>query len=144
MTQNPHDALLEDLKKRRDEGRSMGGVEGIAKHHASGRLTVRERIERLIDADSFHEIGMLAKPELRREKPIPGDAVVTGYAKLYGRNVGLIGIDSSVVAGTTAPVRMRTASPARSAAPWGAPAAEHPTSRQRLPGAGGSTPAAMA
>ncbi len=107
MTQNPHDALLEDLKKRRDEGRSMGGVEGIAKHHASGRLTVRERIERLIDADSFHEIGMLAKPELRREKPIPGDAVVTGYAKLYGRNVGLIGIDSSVVAGTTAPVSMR-------------------------------------
>ena len=61
----------------------------------------------MIDAYSLHEIGLLAKPEFRRDKPIPCDAVVTGYAKLYCRNVGLIGIDSSIVAGTTAPVSMR-------------------------------------
>lgn len=107
MTEPAQQRLIDELRERRAEGRSMGGPEGIARHHASGRLTVRERIERLIDADSFHEIGLLAKPEFRRSKPIPADAVVTGYAKIFGRNVGLIGIDSSVVAGTTAPVSMR-------------------------------------
>lgn len=107
MNNSDSELLREELRQRRAEGRAMGGVEGIAKHHASGRLTIRERIQRLVDGNSFHEIGVLAKPELRREKPIPGDAVVTGYAKLLGRNVGLIGIDSSVVAGTTAPVSMR-------------------------------------
>ena len=85
----------------------MGGPEGIAKHHASGRLTVRERLERLIDPESWFEVGLLAKPELRRPKPVPGDAVVTGYGKLDGRQVAVIGIDSSIVAGTTAPVSMR-------------------------------------
>jgi acetyl-CoA carboxylase carboxyltransferase component len=85
----------------------MGGPDGVAKHHASGRLTVRERIERLIDPDSWLETGLLAKPELRREKPIPGDAVVTGYARLNGRDIAVIGIDSSVMAGTTAPTSMR-------------------------------------
>ena len=107
MTEPAQQRLIDELRERRAEGRSMGGPDGIARHHASGRLTVRERIERLIDADSFHEIGLLAKPEFRRSKPIPADAVVTGYAKIFGRNVGLIGIDSSVVAGTTAPVSMR-------------------------------------
>ena len=107
MAEGFDQAILDELLARREEGRSMGGELGTIRHHKSGRLTVRERIERLIDADSWHEIGLLAKPEFRREKPIPCDAVVTGYAKLYGRNVGLIGIDSSVVAGTTAPVSMR-------------------------------------
>src|SRR5690606_3558370 len=46
-------------------------------------------------------------PEYRREKYIPGDAVVTGFARVDGRRVGVIGIDSSVVAGTTAPTSMR-------------------------------------
>lgn len=98
---------LAELTKRRGEALAMGGPEGIAKHHASGRLTVRERLEHLIDPGSWFEVGLLAKPQLRRDKPIPGDAVVTGYARLDGRQVAIIGIDSSIVAGTTAPTSMR-------------------------------------
>ncbi|MGB3411773.1 MAG: carboxyl transferase domain-containing protein [Microthrixaceae bacterium] len=98
---------LEELRRRREAALQMGGPEGVAKHHASGRLTVRERIDRLIDEGSLFEVGLLAEPELRRDKPIPGDAVVTGYAKLHGRDIALIGIDSSVMAGTTAPISMR-------------------------------------
>src|SRR5690606_1874373 len=78
-----------------------------ARHRASGRLPVRERIALMIDEGSWFEIGALGQPEYRREKYIPGDAVVTGFARVDGRRVGVIGIDSSVVAGTTAPTSMR-------------------------------------
>lgn len=99
--------LVDELRQRRALGRSMGGEAGIAKHHASGRSTVRERIDALVDEGSFFELGVLALPEMRRDRPIPADAAVTGYARIDGRDVGLIGIDSSVVAGTTAPISMR-------------------------------------
>ncbi len=107
MNSTRTDELLADLLARREEGLAMGGPDGIAKHHASGRLTVRERLERLLDPSSWFEVGLLAKPEIRRPKPIPGDAVVTGYGRVDGRQVAVIGIDSSIVAGTTAPTSMR-------------------------------------
>lgn len=95
------------LRDKQRAARASGGPEGLAKHRESGRLPVRERIDLLVDDDSWFEIGALALPELRRERPIPGDAVVTGFGLLDGRRVGVIGIDSSVVAGTTAPISMR-------------------------------------
>ncbi|MGW4487784.1 acyl-CoA carboxylase subunit beta [Amycolatopsis sp. NPDC004368] len=95
------------LREKQAAAHASGGPEGLRRHRESGRLPVRERIELLVDAGSWFEIGALALPELRREKPIPGDAVVTGFGLLDGRRVGVIGIDSSVVAGTTAPVSMR-------------------------------------
>jgi acetyl-CoA carboxylase carboxyltransferase component len=51
---------LEELRRREELARRMGGEERVARQHASGRLTVRERIERLFDRDSFHETGALA------------------------------------------------------------------------------------
>lgn len=51
---------LEELRRREELARGMGGEERVARQHASGRLTVRERIERLFDAGSFHETGALA------------------------------------------------------------------------------------
>lgn len=85
----------------------MGGAEGLAKHIASGRLPVRERVRLLVDDGSWFEIGALALPEMRTERHVPGDAVVTGFARLDGRRIGVIAIDSSVLAGTTAPTSMR-------------------------------------
>lgn len=98
---------IAELRQRQARAREMGGEEGLKKHRASGRLPVRERVELLIDKGTWFEIGALALPELRTAKHVPGDAVVTGFAKLDGRNVGVIGIDSSVLAGTTAPTSMR-------------------------------------
>ncbi len=98
---------VEHLRQRRAEALEMGGAEGVARHHASGRLTVRERIDRLVDEGTLFEVGLLAEPELRRDKKVPGDAVVTAYARLHGREVAIIGIDSSILAGTTAPISMR-------------------------------------
>ena len=56
MTWEPE---LDELHRREQLAREMGGAEKIAKHHAQGRLTVRERIELLLDADTFQEIGTL-------------------------------------------------------------------------------------
>jgi acetyl-CoA carboxylase carboxyltransferase component len=51
---------LEELRRREALARAMGGEERVARQHAAGKLTVRERIERLLDAGSFHETGTLA------------------------------------------------------------------------------------
>jgi methylmalonyl-CoA decarboxylase subunit alpha len=52
--------LADDLQARRRRALAMGGAEAVAKQHAEGKLTVRERVDRLFDPGSFHEIGLLA------------------------------------------------------------------------------------
>lgn len=103
----PMDALIDALAERQARALEMGGPDAVERHRQSGRLPVRERVALLIDEGSWFEIGALGLPELRTGKHVPGDAVVTGFARLDGRHVGVIGIDSSVVAGTTAPTSMR-------------------------------------
>ena len=96
-----------DLRARQARAREMGGSEGLRRHRESGRLPVRERLTMLVDPDSWFEIGALGLPERRTDRHVPGDAVVTGFARVDGRRIGVIGIDSSVLAGTTAPTSMR-------------------------------------
>jgi acetyl-CoA carboxylase carboxyltransferase component len=98
---------VDELASRRAEALAMGGEDRIARQHESGRLTARERIALLVDAGSWYEIGLHALPELRRDAPSPGDAVVTGLGRISGRRVGVVAIDATVLAGTTAPVNMR-------------------------------------
>jgi acetyl-CoA carboxylase carboxyltransferase component len=100
--------LVADLERRHEAARGAGGPERIARIHASGRLTARERIDRIFDPGSWYELGMLAEPELRREDVITtGDGVVTGLARLDGRKVCVIAVETTVLTGTTAPVNMR-------------------------------------
>jgi acetyl-CoA carboxylase carboxyltransferase component len=51
---------IDELHRRMELAKQMGGPERVARQRAAGRLTVRERIERLLDPDSFHETGALA------------------------------------------------------------------------------------
>jgi acetyl-CoA carboxylase carboxyltransferase component len=51
---------LDELRRRQELARRMGGEERVARQHASGRLTVRERVDRLFDAGSFRETGSVA------------------------------------------------------------------------------------
>ena len=51
---------LDDLARREAFAREMGGVDKVKRQHDQGRLTVRERIDGLIDKNSFHEIGAIA------------------------------------------------------------------------------------
>ncbi len=57
MTWKPE---LDDLARREDFARQMGGVDKVKRQHDQGRFTVRERIDKLIDAGSFHEVGAVS------------------------------------------------------------------------------------
>lgn len=98
---------LEELYRRRKIALGMGGPDRIARQHASGRLTARERLDGLLDDGSFYEIGLLAEPELRHERPIPADGAITGFGRIDGRKVCVIAIDATTLAGTTAPISMK-------------------------------------
>src|SRR3954453_22979458 len=54
------DPELDELRRRTQLAHEMGGEERVERQDASGRLTVRERIERLFDQGTFHETGALA------------------------------------------------------------------------------------
>jgi methylmalonyl-CoA carboxyltransferase large subunit len=61
--QRPHsiDERIHELERRRVAVRKGGGDERIAKQHKAGKLTARERVDRLVDPNSFQEIGLFAK-----------------------------------------------------------------------------------
>ncbi len=90
-------AEVRELEARLREG---GGAEKVARQHAQGKLTARERIERLRDPDSrFLEIGLLvAYDEYEGQAPAAG--VVTGIASVCGRQVVVVANDATVKAGS--------------------------------------------
>jgi acetyl-CoA carboxylase carboxyltransferase component len=90
-------AEVRELEARLREG---GGAEKVARQHAQGKLTARERIERLRDPDSrFLEIGLLvAYDEYDGQAPAAG--VVTGVASVSGRQVVIVANDATVKAGS--------------------------------------------
>jgi methylmalonyl-CoA carboxyltransferase 12S subunit len=92
------------LDAKRAELKLGGGPERIEKQHTSGKLTARERVARLVDPNSFQEIGVFA---LHRstyfgmaDKEMPADGVVTGSAKIDGRQVHLASQDFTVGGGS--------------------------------------------
>jgi acetyl-CoA carboxylase carboxyltransferase component len=54
------DKELEELRRREELAQKMGGAEKVKRHRDAGKLTVRERIARLLDKNSFHEVGAIA------------------------------------------------------------------------------------
>ncbi len=97
--------LVADLEARRAKIREMGGPEKIAKQHERGKLTARERLERLFDDGVYFEIGAhgtqmgLAAGPSGNDKP-PADAVVTGFGKVDGRMVCCAAYDFTVKGGS--------------------------------------------
>src|ERR687888_29528 len=93
---------LEELRRRETLARLMGGEERVARQHASGRLTVRERIERLVDAGSFHERGALAGSGRYQDGRLVGFTpanMVVGWARLAGRRIAVQADDFTVRGG---------------------------------------------
>src|SRR5918992_2615219 len=96
--------LVEELHERRAKARLGGGEEKIARQHAQGKLTARERLERLIDPGTFTELGIHAgiHHAVRglEGKEAPADGVITGYGKVDGRMVAACAYDFTVMAGS--------------------------------------------
>ena len=100
MTWEPE---LEELRRREGLARRMGGEERVARQHASGRLTVRERIERLFDEGSFHETGALAgrgdyADDGSLTDFLPANTVV-GQGRIDGRRAVVQGDDFTIRGG---------------------------------------------
>jgi acetyl-CoA carboxylase carboxyltransferase component len=96
--------LVEDLHARRAAARLGGGEAKIARQHEQDKLTARERIELLIDAGTFTELGLHAgiHHSVRglEDKEAPADGVITGYGKVDGRLVAVAAYDFTVMAGS--------------------------------------------
>src|SRR2546421_11014676 len=95
---------LDELARREAFAREMGGVDKVKRQRDQGRLTVRERIERLVDSKSFHEIGAisgLAEYDEHGElKNLTPANCVFGRGKVDGRTVVVVGDDFTVRGGS--------------------------------------------
>lgn len=92
------------LNNLREQARSGGGESRIAAQHKKGKFTARERIELLVDENSFEELDMFVKHNCHDfgldKISFPGDGVVTGFASINGRKVAIFSQDFTVFGGT--------------------------------------------
>lgn len=98
------DGYLKRLQQNHQENCAGGGQERIDVQHGLGKLTARERIERLADPGSFEEIGSRVR-EFRaglsgEGRPSPSDGVVMGTAQINGRTVMIYALDFTVMSGS--------------------------------------------
>lgn len=96
--------VIKELEKQRDQARMGGGQARIDSQHERGKLTARERIEVLVDPDSFEEYDMFMEHRCTNfgmaDKKVPGDGVVTGHGTINGRLVYIYSQDFTVLGGS--------------------------------------------
>src|ERR1700749_848283 len=95
---------LDELARREAFAREMGGVEKVKRQRDQGRLTVRERIDKMVEADAFHEIGAVSGigeyDEHGELKHLTPANCVFGRGKVDGRTVVVVGDDFTVRGGS--------------------------------------------
>jgi len=96
--------IIAELERRRANARLGGGVKRIEAQHKRGKLTARERIELLLDENSFEEFDMYVEHRCTdfgmADNKFPGDGVVTGWGTINGRVVYLFAKDFTVFGGS--------------------------------------------
>jgi len=99
----------EELLQRRKTVRQGGGPAAIEKQHRKGKLTARERIERLLDPGTFEELGPYVTHRHSSfgldKKRFPGDSAVVGFGQVDGRKVAVAAQDFTVVGGSFSEVQ---------------------------------------
>jgi methylmalonyl-CoA carboxyltransferase large subunit len=99
---------IADLRTRTSEAMLGGGKERLDKQHQGGKLTARERVDALVDPDSFEETGLFAEHRAAlfgmAGKSFPADGVVTGAASVGGRLIHLASQDFTVSGGSAGEV----------------------------------------
>ena len=96
--------IVLELERRRAAAELGGGQERIDAQHKKGKLTARERLTVLLDADSFEEWDVFVEHRCTdfgmADKTVPGDGVVTGYGTISGRDVFVFSQDFTVFGGS--------------------------------------------
>ena len=86
----PFEKEMEELRRRKEKALQMGGPEKIKRQHEKGKLTARERISRLLDPDTFFEVGILNTSDMPgMEDKTPADSKIGGFGKIDGRTGGV-------------------------------------------------------
>ena len=95
---------LDQLREREQRATEGGGAARVEKQHAAGKMTARERVEFLLDDDTFQEFDKLVEHRSRDfgmdEEIYPGDGVVTGHGLIEGRKVFVFAQDFTVFGGS--------------------------------------------
>ncbi|MGI9463128.1 MAG: carboxyl transferase domain-containing protein, partial [Aestuariivirgaceae bacterium] len=103
--------ILNELEERRAVARLGGGERRIEAQHKRGKLTARERIDLLLDEDSFEEFDMFVEHRCSdfgmADNKIPGDGVVTGWGTVNGRTVYVFAKDFTVFGGSLSETHAR-------------------------------------
>ncbi|MDY6968997.1 MAG: carboxyl transferase domain-containing protein [Spirochaetota bacterium] len=101
----------EEISKTVDRLKKGGGTDEIEKVHQKGKLTARERIQKLIDPGTFQEIDIFKGAYMTGfdldKTEAPCDAVITGYGRVYGRPVYVWAQDATVLGGSMASSHLR-------------------------------------
>ncbi len=107
----PGKSMEEEIKKllaMEEKAKLGGGAEKLEQQRKMGKMTARERIEYILDPDSFVELNMLAEHQCydfgMEKKRFLGDGVVTGYGTIDGRKVFIYSEDATVLGGSTGKV----------------------------------------
>src|SRR5881398_3042427 len=101
------DELVAELKRRTAEVTRGGGEQALEKHRSRGKLTARERIDRLLDPDTaFLELSALAAWELY-DGQAPAAGIVTGIGVVEGRECVLVADDATVKGGSYFPLTVK-------------------------------------
>src|SRR5207342_2575870 len=99
-----HDEKLAYLRELREAAIHSASEEAVEKQHAKGKMTARERVEKLLDPGSFEELDTFVRHrtydfEMQKRRPW-GDAVVTGHGTIDGRTVFVFSQDFTVFGGS--------------------------------------------
>lgn len=98
------DEAIQELNERRRRALAGGGRARVEKQHQSGKMTARERIDMLLDKDTFVEVDGFVESRIDDfdldKRRVPGDGVVTGYGEIDGRLVFVSSEDFTVIGGT--------------------------------------------
>ncbi|MDE2181002.1 MAG: acyl-CoA carboxylase subunit beta [candidate division NC10 bacterium] len=104
MANERHKDKLEELRRRHEVALQGGGQERVDRHHQSGKLTARQRIDLLLDPGSFTELDAFVTHQCHDfdmdQQRIPGDGVVIGYGTIDGRQVYVFAQDFTVFGGS--------------------------------------------
>jgi acetyl-CoA carboxylase carboxyltransferase component len=103
MSDHPMSERLAELEAKRSEAYHAGSQKAVEKQHAQGKMTARERIEYLLDPESFEELDLLARHRahgmgLESKRPYT-DGVITGFGTIEGRRVCVFAQDFTVFGG---------------------------------------------
>src|SRR5438045_2728724 len=99
-----HEEKLAYLRELREQAVHSASEEAVSKQHEKGKLTARERIEKLLDPGSFEELDTFVRHrtydfDMQKRRPY-GDAVVTGWGTVDGRPIAVFSQDFTVFGGS--------------------------------------------